>query len=167
VLGVLGIDSHAGGIEAARFSAFGVLPAEPVRADRSGERNMVCRRTGERLGDVGDGERGTETTGGGAATVAAVIALAAAAAAAASAAAAAAAASAASRFRVASSAKRPHISVISIAERSASLSSVVSEDSLASLAGENAIVRSIVCVVSLPMEERGFLGEALDLLNET
>lgn len=167
MLGVLGIDSHAGGIEAARFSAFGVLPAEPVRADRSGERNMVCRRTGERLGDVGDGERGTETTGGGAATVAAVIALAAAAAAAASAAAAAAAASAASRFRVASSAKRPHISVISIAERSASLSSVVSEDSLASLAGENAIVRSIVCVVSLPMEERGFLGEALDLLNET
>ena len=163
MLGVLGIDSHAGGIEAARFSAFGVLPAEPVRADRSGERNMVCRRTGERLGDVGDGERGTETTGGGAATVAAVIALAAAAAAAASAA----AASAASRFRVASSAKRPHISVISIAERSASLSSVVSEDSLASLAGENAIVRSIVCVVSLPMEERGFLGEALDLLNET
>ena len=158
MLGVLGIDSHAGGIEAARFSAFGVLPAEPVRADRSGERNMVCRRTGERLGDVGDGERGTETTGGGAATVAAVIALAAAAAA---------AASAASRFRVASSAKRPHISVISIAERSASLSSVVSEDSLASLAGENAIVRSIVCVVSLPMEERGFLGEALDLLNET
>ena len=150
MLGVLGIDSHAGGIEAARFSAFGVLPAEPVRADRSGERNMVCRRTGERLGDVGDGERGTETTGGGAATVAA-----------------AAAASAASRFRVASSAKRPHISVISIAERSASLSSVVSEDSLASLAGENAIVRSIVCVVSLPMEERGFLGEALDLLNET
>ena len=149
MLGVLGIDSHAGGIEAARFSAFGVLPAEPVRADRSGERNMVCRRTGERLGDVGDGERGTETTGGGAATVAA------------------AAASAASRFRVASSAKRPHISVISIAERSASLSSVVSEDSLASLAGENAIVRSIVCVVSLPMEERGFLGEALDLLNET
>ena len=148
MLGVLGIDSHAGGIEAARFSAFGVLPAEPVRADRSGERNMVCRRTGERLGDVGDGERGTETTGGGAATVAA-------------------AASAASRFRVASSAKRPHISVISIAERSASLSSVVSEDSLASLAGENAIVRSIVCVVSLPMEERGFLGEALDLLNET
>lgn len=119
------------------------------------------------MGDVGDGERGTETTGGGAATVAAVIALAAAAAAAASAAAAAAAASAASRFRVASSAKRPHISVISIAERSASLSSVVSEDSLASLAGENAIVRSIVCVVSLPMEERGFLGEALDLLNET
>ena len=109
---------------------------------------MVCRRTGERLGDVGDGERGTETTGGGAATVAA-------------------AASAASRFRVASSAKRPHISVISIAERSASLSSVVSEDSLASLAGENAIVRSIVCVVSLPMDERGFLGEALDLLNET
>ena len=167
MLGVLGIDSHAGGIEAARFSAFGVLPAEPVRADRSGERNMVCRRTGERLGDVGDGERGTETTGGGAATVAAVIALAAVAAAAASAAAAAAAASAASRFRVASSAKRPHISVISIAERSASLSSVVSEDSLASLAGENAIVRSIVCVVSLPMEERGFLGEALDLLNET
>ena len=167
MLGVLGIDSHAGGIEAARFSAFGVLPAEPVRADRSGERNMVCRRTGERLGDVGDGERGTETTGGGAATVAAVIALAAAAAAAASAAAAAAAASAASRFRVASSAKRPHISVISIAERSASLSSVVSEDSLASLAGENAIVRSIVCVVSLPMDERGFLGEALDLLNET
>lgn len=166
MLGVLGIDSHAGGIEAARFSAFGVLPAEPVRADRSGERNMVCRRTGERLGDVGDGERGTETTGGGAATVAAVIALAAAAAAAASAAAAA-AASATSRFRVASSAKRPHISVISIAERSASLSSVVSEDSLASLAGENAIVRSIVCVVSLPMEERGFLGEALDLLNET
>ena len=82
MLGVLGIDSHAGGIEAARFSAFGVLPAEPVRADRSGERNMVCRRTGERLGDVGDGERGTETTGGGAATVAAVIALAAAAAAA-------------------------------------------------------------------------------------
>ena len=158
MLGVLGIDSHAGGIEAARFSAFGVLPAELVRADRSGERNMVCRRTGERLGDVGDGERGTETTGGGAATVAAVIALAAAAAA---------AASAASRFRVASSAKRPHISVISIAERSASLSSVVSEDSLASLAGENAIVRSIVCVVSLPMEERGFLGEALDLLNET
>lgn len=148
MLGVLGIDSHAGGIEAARFSAFGVLPAEPVRADRSGERNMVCRRTGERLGDVGDGERGTETTGGGAATVAA-------------------AASAASRFRVASSAKRPHISVISIAERSASLSSVVSEDSLASLAGENAIVRSIVCVVSLPMDERGFLGEALDLLNET
>ena len=145
MLGVLGIDSHAGGIEAARFSAFGVLPAEPVRADRSGERNMVCRRTGERLGDVGDGERGTETTGGGAATVAA----------------------AASRFRVASSAKRPHISVISIAERSASLSSVVSEDSLASLAGENAIVRSIVCVVSLPMDERGFLGEALDLLNET
>lgn len=165
MLGVLGIDSHAGGIEAARFSAFGVLPAEPVRADRSGERNMVCRRTGERLGDVGDGERGTETTGGGAATVAAVIALAAAAAAAASAAAA--AASAASRFRVASSAKRPHISVISIAERSASLSGVVSEDSLASLAGENAIVRSIVCVVSLPMEERGFLGEALDLLTET
>ena len=149
MLGVLGIDSHAGGIEAARFSAFGVLPAEPVRADRSGERNMVCRRTGERLGDVGDGERGTETTGGGAATVAA------------------AAASAASRFRVASSAKRPHISVISIAERSASLSSVVSEDSLASLAGENAIVRSIVCVVSLPMDERGFLGETLDLLNET
>ena len=148
MLGVLGIDSHAGGIEAARFSAFGVLPAEPVRADRSGERNMVCRRTGERLGDVGDGERGTETTGGGAATVAA-------------------AASAASRFRVASSAKRPHISVISIAERSASLSSVVSEDSLASLAGEKAIVRSIVCVVSLPMDERGFLGEALDLLNET
>ena len=158
MLGVLGIDSHAGGIEAARFSAFGVLPAEPVRADRSGERNMVCRRTGERLGDVGDGERGTETTGGGAATVAAVIALAAAAAA---------AASAASRFRVASSAKRPHISVISIAERSASLSSVVSEDSLASLAGENAIVRSIFCVVSLPMDERGFLGETLDVLNET
>lgn len=166
MLGVLGIDSHAGGIEAARFSTFGVLPAEPVRADRSGERNMVCRRTGERLGDVGDGERGTETTGGGAATVAAVIVLAAAAAAAASAAAAA-AASVASRFRVAFSAKRPHISVISIAERSASLSSVVSEDSLASLAGENAIVRSIVCVVSLPMDERGFLGEALDLLNET
>ena len=85
--------------------AFGVLPAEAVRALRSGDKNMVWRRTGERLGER----------------------------------------EASRRCRVASSANCPYISVISIAERSASLSRVVSCDASS---GTYAAVRSMVCVES-------------------